>query len=309
MVKSKKPYPKIEEQLEQHKIVLFMKGSKAAPQCGFSAKVVSILEGIIDSFHTVDVLLDSQLKEDLKIFSDWPTFPQLFVNEEFIGGCDLVEQLFYSGELYELLGGKKGEKDTMPEIHVSEEAAVVIKEGVDRSDNEVLHLTIDQSFNHDFQIAPRNPSKIRVLAGGVEMYLDQESLNRASGLKIGMTDRENEYGFEIFNPNAHGSFKDISVQELKKLKESGEEFFLFDVRTMEEREIACLQNSIFLDESAVDIIKNLDQGARLIFYCHSGVRSQEAAKYFFDKGYTQSSNLVGGIDAWSVYVDPTVPRY
>ncbi len=195
MVKSKNPYPKIEEQLEQHNTVLFMKGSKAAPQCGFSAKVVSILEGIIDSFHTVDVLLDSQLKEDLKIFSDWPTFPQLFVNKEFIGGCDLVEQLFYSGELYELLGGKKGAKDTTPEIHVSEEAAVVIKEGVDRSENEVLHLTIDQSFNHDFQIAPRNPSKIRVLAGGVEMYLDQESLNRASGLKIGMTDRENEYGF------------------------------------------------------------------------------------------------------------------
>ena len=94
------------------------------------------------------------------------------------------------------------------------------------------------------------------------------------------------------------------------MKESGEEFFLFDVRTMEEREIACLQNSIFLDESAVEIIKNLDQGARLIFYCHSGGPKSEAArKYFFDKGYTQSSNLVGGIDAWSVYVDPTVPRY
>ena len=143
---------KLKEQIKENPILIYMKGTPYEPQCGFSAKVVSILEGIIDSFHTVDVLLDSQLKEDLKIFSDWPTFPQLFVNEEFIGGCDLVEQLFYSGELYELLGGKKGEKDTMPDIHVSEEAAVVIKEGVDRSENEVLHLTIDQSFNHDFQI-------------------------------------------------------------------------------------------------------------------------------------------------------------
>ena len=255
MVKSKNPYPKIEEQLEQHKIVLFMKGSKAEPQCGFSAKVVSILEGIIDSFHTVDVLLDSQLKEDLKIFSDWPTFPQLFVNKEFIGGCDLVEQLFYSGELYELLGGKKGEKDTMPDIHVSEEAAVVIKEGVDRSENEVLHLTIDQSFNHDFQIAPRDPSRTCVLAGGVEIHLDRDSLNRASNLKIGMTDSDKGYGFEIFNPNAGTSFKDISVQKLKEWKDSGEEFFLFDVRTMEERQIARLQDSIFLDESAVETIK------------------------------------------------------
>ena len=94
-----------------------------------------------------------QIFQNLPKFADWPTFPQLFVNKEFIGGCDLVEQLFYSGELYELLGGKKGEKVTMPEIHVSEEAAVVIKEGVDGSENEVLHLTIDQSFNHDFQIA------------------------------------------------------------------------------------------------------------------------------------------------------------
>ena len=107
MVKSKNPYPKIEEQLEQHKIVLFMKGSRAAPQCGFSAKVVSILEGFIDSFHTVDVLLDSQLKEDLKIFSDWPTFPQLFVNKEFIGGCDIVKEMFEKGELKKILEEKK----------------------------------------------------------------------------------------------------------------------------------------------------------------------------------------------------------
>ena len=65
MVKEKRSYPKIEEHLEQHDIVLFMKGSKEAPQCGFSAKVVTILEDIVDGFHSVDVLLDSQLREDL----------------------------------------------------------------------------------------------------------------------------------------------------------------------------------------------------------------------------------------------------
>ena len=107
MVNERGSYPRIEEHLEQHNIVLFMKGSKAAPQCGFSAKVVNILEDIVDGFHSVDVLLDSQLREDLKTFSDWPTIPQLFVNKEFIGGCDLVEQLFVSGELREQLGVKK----------------------------------------------------------------------------------------------------------------------------------------------------------------------------------------------------------
>ena len=309
MVKEKESYPRIEKHLEQHNIVLFMKGSKGVPQCGFSAKVVNILEDIVDSFHTVDVLLDSQLREDLKIFSDWPTIPQLFVNKKFIGGCDLVEQLFISGELCEQLRGKKGERSTMPEIHVTEEAAAVIKQGVGRSENEVLHLTIDESFSHDFKIAPRDASRTCVLAGGVEIYLDTGSLNRASGLKIGMTDSDKGYGFEIFNPNAGMTFKDISVRELKELMDSEEEFFLFDVRTMEERQIACLQNSIFLDEGAVETIKNLDQDTRLIFYCHSGVRSQEAAKYFFEKGYTQSFNLVGGIDAWSLYVDPKIPRY
>ena len=309
MLKEKGSYPRIEEHLEQHNIVLFMKGSKAAPQCGFSAKVVNILEDIVDGFHSVDVLLDSQLREDLKIFSDWPTIPQLFVNKEFIGGSDLVEQLFISGELHEQLGGKKNERSTVPKIHVSEEAAAAIKEGVDRSGNEVLHLTIDESFNHDFKIEPKDPSRTCVLASGVEIYLDRDSLNRASNLKIGMIDSDQGYGFEIFNPNVARSFKDISVQELKELDDSGEEFFLFDVRTMEERKIACLQNSIFLDERAVETIRNIDQDTRLIFYCHSGVRSQEAAKYFFDQGYTQSFNLVGGIDAWSVYVDPSIPRY
>ena len=231
------------------------------------------------------------------------------MNKEFIGGCDLVEQLFISGELHEQLGGEKNGRSTVPKIHVSEEAAVVIKQGLDRSENEVLHLTIDESFNHDFKIGPKDPSRTCVLAGGVEIHLDRDSLNRASNLKIGMIDSDKGYGFEIFNPNVASGFKDISVQELKELEDSGEEFFLFDVRTMEERKIACLQNSIFLDESAVETIKNIDQDTRLIFYCHSGVRSQEAAKYFFDKGYTQSFNLVGGIDAWSVYVDPTIPRY
>ena len=99
MVKEKRSYPRIEEHLEQHNIVLFMKGSKEAPQCGFSAKVVNILEDLVDDFCSVDVLRDSQLREDIKHFSDWPTIPQLYVKGEFVGGCDIIVEMTLSGEL------------------------------------------------------------------------------------------------------------------------------------------------------------------------------------------------------------------
>ena len=103
MVKSKNPYPKIEEQLEQHEIVLFMKGSKAAPQCGFSAKTVQILIECESQFSYVDVLANNEVRVALPKVSDWPTFPQVFINGELIGGADIISQMHENGELKKLI--------------------------------------------------------------------------------------------------------------------------------------------------------------------------------------------------------------
>jgi monothiol glutaredoxin len=87
-------------------VVLFMKGVPAAPQCGFSAAVVQILSQLAVPFKGVDVLSDQEIREGVKAYSDWPTIPQLYVKGEFVGGCDIVREMFQAGELSMLLSDK-----------------------------------------------------------------------------------------------------------------------------------------------------------------------------------------------------------
>ncbi len=93
----------IAKDVQNNPIVLFMKGNKVTPQCGFSGQVVSILNEIGAEFETRDILTDPVLREAIKQFSDWPTLPQLYINGEFIGGCDIVTELYQSGELQKLI--------------------------------------------------------------------------------------------------------------------------------------------------------------------------------------------------------------
>ena len=85
-------------------VTLFMKGTRQQPQCGFSSTVIQILDTLIPDYQTVDVLADQQLRENIKVYSSWPTIPQLYVKGEFVGGCDIIQELFQSGELAGALG-------------------------------------------------------------------------------------------------------------------------------------------------------------------------------------------------------------
>jgi monothiol glutaredoxin len=96
---------RIEDTLGQSKIVLFMKGTKNFPQCGFSARVVQALKNVGEPFTDVNVLADPEVREGIKEFSSWPTIPQLYVNGKFIGGCDIVTELEQNGELAPLVKG------------------------------------------------------------------------------------------------------------------------------------------------------------------------------------------------------------
>lgn len=89
----------IKNDIENNKILLFMKGNKMAPQCGFSGQVVQILNHLKVDYETRDILQDEELRQAIKEYSDWPTLPQLYVNKEFVGGCDIIIELFQSGEL------------------------------------------------------------------------------------------------------------------------------------------------------------------------------------------------------------------
>lgn len=85
-------------------VVLFMKGNREFPQCGFSATVVQILDHLGSQYATVDVLQDPEIRDGIKHFTQWPTIPQLYVKGEFVGGCDIIREMFQSGELQKTLG-------------------------------------------------------------------------------------------------------------------------------------------------------------------------------------------------------------
>ena len=97
---------RIRQDIENNDIVLYMKGTGTAPQCGFSGMVVEVLRRIGVSFKDIDVLRDPALREAVKKFADWPTIPQLYIRGEFIGGCDIVREMYASGELLEVLKSK-----------------------------------------------------------------------------------------------------------------------------------------------------------------------------------------------------------
>lgn len=99
-------FSQIQETISSNDVVLYMKGSKDFPQCGFSALTVQILNNLGVNFVDVNVLSDMEIRQAIKDFSDWPTIPQLYVKGEFIGGCDIVKEMFQSGELQELLKEK-----------------------------------------------------------------------------------------------------------------------------------------------------------------------------------------------------------
>jgi monothiol glutaredoxin len=96
----------IAKTITDNDVVLFMKGTKQFPQCGFSATAAKILEQLGVPFKDVDVLADQGVREGIKTFSNWPTIPQLYVNGEFIGGCDIVREMFETGELKQVLEEK-----------------------------------------------------------------------------------------------------------------------------------------------------------------------------------------------------------
>ena len=92
-------HDRIAQDLAQNEVLLFMKGTPVVPQCGFSAAVVHILSELGVKFKAVDVLRDAEIRQGIKEFSNWPTIPQLYVKGEFVGGCDIVKEMFEQGEL------------------------------------------------------------------------------------------------------------------------------------------------------------------------------------------------------------------
>ena len=307
--------PSVKDQLDQlvgsDHVVLFMKGQRGAPQCGFSATVCQILDEYLPEYTTVDVLADPAVREGIKVYSQWPTIPQLYVGGEFIGGCDILQEMAGDGSLADALGVDISSARP-PGITVTEAAAAALGQiSAQQAEGRPLHLRVDARFQTGLFFGPEADGDFAVSAGGVTLHVDPMSATRADGLTIDVEDSGDGPGFRIDNPNAPAAPEvgAMDVHELRALMDSGRPYELFDVRTPEERALAAIDGARLLDDGAQARLQGLDRGTMLVFHCHHGGRSQQAAEHFAAQGFTNVWNLVGGIDAWSREIDPTVPRY
>jgi monothiol glutaredoxin len=181
-------------------VVLFMKGDREQPQCGFSATVVGLLDRLLAEYATVDVLGDPEVREGVKEFSDWPTIPQLYVRGEFVGGCDIVREMYESGELYEVLGLSR-DAAPAPHIEITQAAAALLQRERARAPSGALHLGIDARFRYSLGFGPASPDQLIVESAGFRVAIDADSARRADGLVLDVTETPSGPRLAIRNPN------------------------------------------------------------------------------------------------------------
>lgn len=299
---------RIESLLQTNRVVLFMKGQPGMPQCGFSAKAIGVLEDLGVDYAHVNVLADAEIREGIKVFGNWPTIPQLYIDAELVGGSDIIEQLAASGELSQLLGLPAPDR-TPPQVTVTDAAAEKLRGALADAGDAALQLAIDARFQPRFQIAPRSDSAIAVETAGLRIQFDPASARRADGITIDWVDDFRGQGLAIDNPNAPKPVQAITPAEADRQVRAGE-LVLVDVRPADERAIAsvAVAHRTF-DGSGRDDLEALPKDTRLAFLCHGGRRSAAAAEEFRGKGFGNVFNVEGGIERWSQEVDGSVPRY
>jgi monothiol glutaredoxin len=293
--------------VKKSRVVLFMKGNKHFPQCGFSAQVIGILKETGVPFETVNVLSDPAVRDGIKEYSSWPTIPQLYVDGEFLGGCDIVKEMYAAGDLQKKLGVVE-QPVAPPKITLDERAAKAIKEA-DEGNGEHLRLEIGAEFQYELYFGPKQAGDVEVVASGLTVLFDKASAKRADGIRIQWVDTPDGGAFKIENPNEPARVKSLTAPELKAWMDEGKKFELFDVRGEDERTLAKIDSARMLDDAGEKVLLALDKKTPIVFQCHHGMRSKSAAERFLRQGFTNVYNLEGGIEAWSQKVDSKVARY
>ena len=301
-------HTRIDQLVRADRVVLFMKGTRSMPQCGFSAATVGILDSLLPEYTTYNVLEDQVVREGIKAYSKWPTIPQLYVDGELMGGCDITKQMFNTGELHQILGLGSPDR-TPPQLTISDAAAETIRGALQGNAGMSVHLSIDARWQHGFSLGPAEGHEIKAEANGIVVLMDVATAHKARGLSLDIEESVQGKAFKVENPNAPAPVRQIEAAALKARLDAGDAIHLIDVRPADERARAAIAGSQALDDGGMDLIKSLPRDAAIVFYCHTGQRSQAAAEHFRLQGFENVHNLAGGVDAWSRDVDPALPRY
>jgi monothiol glutaredoxin len=298
---------KIENLVNQNRVVLFMKGTPDAPMCGFSSKTVGLLDSVLDDYTSVNVLDDQEIREGIKVFGNWPTIPQLYIEGELVGGCDIITGMFNSTELHQMLGVEAPDR-TPPEVTITDAAAEKIREAMAGHEGIGLHFAIDAGWQSQFNVAPAEGHEIKIETNGITMLFDLASAQRANGAVIDWVETMQGEGLTIHLPKAPEPVKQLSVADLNTRLDDNS-IILIDVRGSEERALASIEAAKPMNSETMKEIESLPQETELAFICHVGNRSQVAAEHFRKLGFSNVYNVAGGIDAWSKEIDDAVPQY
>ena len=308
-------------------VVLFMKGNRGDPQCGFSAQVVQILDRVLPDYQTQDVLQDEELREGIKEFSDWPTIPQLYVGGEFQGGCDIVREMYANGELHQALGQEAPKTDDVV-LNITDAAVALLEGAKGEYGGGEIHLGVDARFHHSLAFGPMSHESVVIEGNGIKVLMDPDSAARANGLSIDVRTGPEGSGLMIDNPNAPqepegeaaqggadgpentvvDGIPQMTVAVLNQLRSAGAPHRLVDVRTAEERQTAAIDGAEWFHENQ-EALEASAKDELIVFHCHHGGRSQRVAQHFAALGFTDVFNLAGGIAEWSTEIDSSVERY
>jgi len=299
---------RIEQILSSGKVVLFMKGNRRAPACGFSSRTVDALDELLPDYVTIDILADETLREAMKAYSSWPTFPQLYVDGKLVGGADIVTEMHAAGELAASVGTKGPMPVETPEVMLTEAAVDAFVAYAETTPAKV-RVEIDRAFDTVLDLASPRPLDLILDMGRVLLAMDAASARRADGMTIDFVRTGSTEGFKIENPNAPPKVRALPVQGLAQMLASNKPMLLLDVRTEDERDIVKLEGSVRFSSDDPEILDEVDRAMPIVLYCHHGVRSRAAAEHVIRLGFREVYNVTGGIDAWSQQVDPSAPRY
>lgn len=299
---------RIRSLLETHPVVLFMKGTPHAPQCGFSARTVQALSAVgVDDYHAVDVLADADIREGIKLYGNWPTIPQLYIRGELVGGSDIVGQMADSGELQSALGLPPPDR-TPPTVEVTPAAIAMLRNAIDQAGEGIaVQVQVDPQFQARLQLVPADDKSIATTLDGVRLQFDLASARRASGLTIDWADDERGRGLVIAHPSAPKPVRELAPEAARDMLANAA-LTIVDVRPAEERALASLPHPHRTLDDGVESLESLAKDAPIAFICHHGGRSAQAAEHFRGLGFREVYNVTGGIDAWA-QLDSAIPRY
>lgn len=288
---------RIEQLVNSHRVMLFMKGTPKMPQCGFSAQTVGALDSLIgEGYASFNVLEDPDIREGIKVYGNWPTIPQLYVDGELVGGCDIVMEMFNAGELHDLFGLEAPDR-TPPEIEITPEAAEKIAGFMADYPDQYLHFKIGADWDAQFNLGPKSGTEIESQVGDLTVLMDLNSAQRARGARIDWVKTMQGEGLKLDLPGAPPPVQEMTPEALSQRMSEGKQLLLIDTRTEADRNHLPLAHARPLDADLMAELKDTDPNTPLVFVCNIGQSSRAVAEHYRKQGFTEVYNLTGGVAA------------